>query len=133
MKEITLNSGELLFRENEPSDLMYIIQEGEIQVYTTLNGARLNLSTLPAGDMFAELGLILGTSRTASAEATVPTTLLGLTQAEFFQKVKTDATFAARLIKRLAVKLAGANELIKEEISVRTSLEIAYGRSGSDS
>lgn len=133
MKEITLSSGELLFRENEPSDLMYIIQEGEIQIFTTLNGARLNLGTLPAGDMFAELGLILGTPRTASAEATVPTTLIGLTQAEFFQKVKTDATFAARLIKRLAVKLAGANELIKEEISVRTSLEIAYGRSGSDS
>lgn len=133
MKEITLSSGELLFRENEPSDLMYIIQEGEIQVFTTLNGSRLNLGTLPAGDMFAELGLILGTPRSASAEATVPTTLIGLTQAEFFQKVKTDATFAARLIKRLAVKLAGANELIKEEISVRTSLEIAYGRSGSDS
>lgn len=133
MKEITLSSGELLFRENEPSDLMYIIQEGEIQVFTTLNGARQNLGTFPAGDMFAELGLILGTPRTASAEATVPTTLIGLTQAEFFQKVKTDATFAARLIKRLAVKLAGANDLIKEEISVRTSLEIAYGRSGSDS
>jgi CRP-like cAMP-binding protein len=132
MKEIKLSPGELLFQENEPSDMMYIIQTGEIEVFTTLNGERQSLGTFPTGDMFAELGLILGNPRSASAVATAPTTLLGLTQGEFFQKVKTDATFAARLIKRLAVKLASANALIKEEVSVRTSLEITYGRSGSN-
>lgn len=128
MAQITLAEGDILFRENESADYMYHVADGEIEVFTTVNGERNVLATFPKGDVFGELGLILGERRTATAVATQPTRLTAISQKELFVRIQRDPLFAARLVKRLAVKLHGANQVIKEQISERRSLEITYGQ-----
>lgn len=128
MKQITLDTDELLFQENAPADLMYYVQKGEIQLFTVINGERKVLATIAAGDVFGELGLILGEQRSAAAAATKPSQLVGMDRRELFARVQKDPQFAAKMVKRLAVKLHGANQVVKEQISLRRSIEITYGK-----
>ena len=128
MKQITLDTDELLFQENAPADLMYYVQKGEIQLFTVINGERKVLATIAAGDVFGELGLILGEQRSAAAAATKPSQLVGMDRRELFARVHKDPQFAAKMVKRLAVKLHGANQVVKEQISLRRSIEITYGK-----
>lgn len=128
MKQISLDTDELLFQENAPADLMYYVQKGEIQLFTVINGERKVLATIGEGDVFGELGLILGEQRTAAASATRPSKLVGMDRRELFARVQKDPQFAAKMVKRLAVKLHGANQVVKEQISLRRSIEITYGK-----
>lgn len=128
MKHITLEPDQMLFQENDSSDLMYYVREGEIRLFTIVNGEQKDLARIAAGDVFGELGLILGERRTAWAAATQPSRLVGMDRRELFMRIQKDPKFAARMVKRLAVKLHGANQVVKEEVSLRRSVEIAYGK-----
>ncbi|THB65301.1 MAG: cyclic nucleotide-binding domain-containing protein [Spirochaetaceae bacterium] len=127
MKQLSLKAGEELLQENSTSDYMYFVIEGEIEIYVTLNGERNVLAHCPKGDEFGELGLLLQTKRTANAVAVKDTKLVAIDHDELMQKVQTDPQFAVRLVKKLAKKISDANYTIKEQISVRRSLEITYG------
>ncbi len=127
MKQIELKKGEELLQENSSSDYMYFVIEGEIEIYIMLNGEHNVLARIPKGDEFGELGLLLQTKRTANAVAAADSKLVALNHDELIQKIQDDPQFALRLVKKLAKKISDANYTIKEQISVRRSLEITYG------
>jgi EAL domain-containing protein (putative c-di-GMP-specific phosphodiesterase class I) len=64
-----LRAGECLFREGDPGDFAYIIDEGEIEISTLIDGQYTVLNTLPPGSMFGELAIVDGSARSASAHA----------------------------------------------------------------
>jgi hypothetical protein len=70
--EIGASAGDVLIREGDPADALYILRSGEVEVEAA---ARL-LATLPAGSFFGELGLLEAIPRTATVRATTPCTLL---------------------------------------------------------
>jgi CRP/FNR family cyclic AMP-dependent transcriptional regulator len=127
VKQIQLQAGEQLITENSDSDYMYFVMEGRVEIYMMLNGERTVLAECSKGDEFGELGLLLNTRRSASAAAVEPSTLVALDQSELIQKIKREPDFAVKIIRKLARKVANANDVIKEQISLRRSLEIAYG------
>jgi CRP-like cAMP-binding protein len=128
VEKLKLKAGEVLIRENSSPDFMYFVMEGEIEIFMMLNGEKTVLATSAKGDEFGELGLLLGTPRSATAVATKNSELIALDQSELIQKIKREPDFAVKMIRKLAGKLSNANEVIKEQISLRRSLEITYGQ-----
>ncbi len=66
---MTAKKGEVIIREGEPGDALYIINHGLARVYTTVDDSELNLALLRAGDYFGEWSLLTGAPRAASVAA----------------------------------------------------------------
>ena len=70
-----LAAGEILFRQGDRGDRLYVIAEGRVRVVT---GEGVELATLGEGDFFGEIALVSDVPRSATVEALEPTQLLGL-------------------------------------------------------
>jgi putative ABC transport system ATP-binding protein len=88
---VELAAGEALFYEGDQGELVYLIEEGELEIVKSA-GPRLpaTVRRLHAGEYFGELAPMLKLPRTATARAIVPTRVLGMSGPEFRQRVRTD-------------------------------------------
>jgi cAMP-dependent protein kinase regulator len=77
---VSLEPGEVLFREGEPGDTLYIIAEGEVGVARE-GPPRRAVARLGAGAFFGEVALITDQARTATVEAITATQLLAIDRA----------------------------------------------------
>ena len=70
MKKVSYPAGESIFEQGDASDLVYVIDSGEVDVIRVLaDGSEEHLNRLGAGDYFGELGPFLGFLRSASVRA----------------------------------------------------------------
>jgi putative ABC transport system ATP-binding protein len=84
VKEVELAAGETLFEQGDPSDLVYVIEEGEVELVRLLaDGGEEILARQGPGRYFGELGPLFGIRRSATARATRPSRLTGLPPSEF--------------------------------------------------
>jgi putative ABC transport system ATP-binding protein len=82
--EVRLAPGEILFQQGDPSELVYVVEEGEVELVRLLaDRSEELLARHGAGQYFGELGPMFGVRRSATARATAPTRLLGLPLSEF--------------------------------------------------
>ena len=83
-REITLELGQYVFRQGDPSDLVYLIQSGEIEILRDMaDGRQERLAVIGGGAYFGELGPMLNLPRTASARALTYTILTGCSVQQF--------------------------------------------------
>ena len=88
---MTLGAGQSLFEQGDPSDLVYVIDEGEIDIVRVLaDGGEELLTRLGPGRYFGELGPLMGFPRSASARAVTDVRLTVMSPHEFRQRVLDD-------------------------------------------
>jgi len=72
-EEVRLAAGQVLFHQGERGDLVYAVEEGEIEIYRIrAHGAEEHLAVMGAGNYFGELGPMFNLPRSASARARTP-------------------------------------------------------------
>jgi len=75
---VTLSAFEVLFNQGDPSDLVYTVESGEVEIYRVRSdGTEEPLTVMKPGSYFGELGPLLNLPRAASARAAVDTELIG--------------------------------------------------------
>ncbi|MCA9680205.1 MAG: cyclic nucleotide-binding domain-containing protein, partial [Myxococcales bacterium] len=77
---VHLKPGEVLFREGDPGDTLYVVSEGEVAVMAE-GPPRKELSRLLPGAFFGEVALITDQPRSASIVAVAATELLAIDRA----------------------------------------------------
>jgi putative ABC transport system ATP-binding protein len=83
-REVMLDQGQYLFRQGDPSDLVYIVQSGEVEILRDkADGSEEHLAVIGEGSYFGELGPMLNLPRSASVRALVPTVLTGCSVQQF--------------------------------------------------
>jgi CRP-like cAMP-binding protein len=68
-------AGEVVMRQGDMGDHLYVVDSGDLEVTATLNGRTSRLGDLRRGDFFGEIALLKGTPRTATITATTAATL----------------------------------------------------------
>jgi CRP/FNR family cyclic AMP-dependent transcriptional regulator len=107
-------AGEVLFREGDQGDVMYVIREGVVRISKSAGeGGDKRLADLGAGEFFGEMSILNNKPRNATAEVLEPAKLLVINARTFEQMVKSNSEIAIRLVKKLAMRLDSANELIE--------------------
>lgn len=105
MEQIELNDGDIILREGAPSDYVYRILAGEVEIYSEQRGENIILGTLDPGDFLGEMGIIERRPRSASARAKGPATIEKLERWEFIQLISDSPVSVHRLIERLSERL----------------------------
>jgi putative ABC transport system ATP-binding protein len=77
-ESVKLNAGEILFRQGDDPDFVYVVKKGEIEVFRELaGGAEEHRASFGPGEYFGELGPMLSLPRSATARAVEDTELVG--------------------------------------------------------
>jgi putative ABC transport system ATP-binding protein len=83
-RDVTLEAGQYLFRQGDPSDLVYIVQSGEVEILRDkADGSEERLTVIGEGGYFGELGPMLNLPRSASARALTQAVLTSCSVQQF--------------------------------------------------
>ncbi len=89
LNRVTMESfpaGAAVLQEGAPGDCLYIIKQGEVEVFTTdPKLGRVSLARLKEGDFFGEISLLTGRPRSASVTALQPAELVRLKKQDYDQ------------------------------------------------
>jgi len=114
MKIVQLSDGEALFQRDDPGDAFYIIDEGQVRIFTLdEEGRELTLNTLEAGEAFGELALVDDWPRSASASAVGPATLRRLNRDDFLERVHTSRQLSDILTRLLSQRARHMTDYIE--------------------
>jgi len=105
--------GEVLFREGEAGEVMFVIKEGAVRISKAVGGEDKVLAVLGPGEFLGEMAILNGKPRTATATVVEPTRALLIEARTLEQMVARNAEIAIRLIKKLAKRLDSADTLVE--------------------
>jgi len=69
MQKVTFNEGETIFDEKSPTNAVYFILSGRVNIYKMLHGSVNFLTILDKGDVFGEVAFVDQQARSASTKA----------------------------------------------------------------
>lgn len=101
LKEYRASPGEVVIKEGDTGDHIYLILRGVVRVIKDINGEEVELATLMAGDFFGEMALLSDIKRTASCKAVTPCILYTLDRKDF-ETVKEEFPSIRRALEHAA-------------------------------
>ena len=104
-------AGEVVFRQGDAGDALYIVESGEVEALLDEGAASEHvISRFVTGDFFGEMSLLTGQLRSATVRARTDARLLTLAKTHFDDAVAADAGLAVKLSRELSARLVTANE-----------------------
>jgi CRP-like cAMP-binding protein len=120
MVEKKFEKGEIIFREGDIGDLMYILQRGNVELKKKVEKGEVVLKTISkSSEFFGEMALIDHRPRSASAIAVAETTVLAIDGASFEKMIVSNGNFALKIIKVLSERIRNSNQQV--ELLIGTS------------
>lgn len=122
MTMLHFDTDDVIFREGDPGDCLYLIVEGNVRISKTgRGGLQETLNFIEPGSFFGEMALVDGKPRSAQATATSPT-VLGSVDAATFNRILDDEprTLHHNFLTSIVERLRGINshfiaELMRNE------------------
>ena len=105
--------GDVLFREGEAGEVMFVIQSGAVRISKSIGGEDKVLAVLGPGEFLGEMAILNGKPRTATATVVEQARCLVIEARTLEQMVARNAEIALRLIKKLAKRLDSADTLVE--------------------
>jgi CRP-like cAMP-binding protein len=106
-------AGEVLFREGDSGEVMFVIQSGAVRITKEVGGEAKVLAVLGPGEFLGEMAILNGKPRTATATVVESTRCLVIEAKTLESMVARNSEIALRLIKKLAKRLDSADTLIE--------------------
>ena len=104
-------AGAVIIRKGDPGTRAFIIESGEIEIWTTVNGRRRQLGVVASGGIFGEMALIDNQPRTASATALTGTTGVIIHDTLFHKKMYEADPFIAGLLRIFVGNIRSLTEI----------------------
>lgn len=119
VRPVSLAQGHAL-KENEPSDGLYIIRSGMVQITKPAGagGAQVELASLTRGGVFGEIGLIDGLPRSATVTAVEPTACYFLPRPVFLTALEESPEIAMGMLPSLAAMVRNADQVAQTLLSM---------------
>jgi CRP/FNR family transcriptional regulator, cyclic AMP receptor protein len=108
--------GVRVFHEGDSSDACYIVRSGDLRVTREhSDGRAIALATLGPGDIFGELAMLDGGTRSASVDTLTDCELLALPAPDMRRVVAAHGEIAAKLIVAVTRRLRETNERVARQ------------------
>jgi serine phosphatase RsbU (regulator of sigma subunit) len=113
--EVDLVDGQMLFREGDDADSVYLLISGKLLIHS----ANIEFCHRGQGEIIGELALLNHDARSASATSVGRSSVLRLTSDDFFSLLRTNVDVGRALLKTIAERLRS---------SARREIEVAQFR-----
>ena len=94
--------GDQIFKEGDEGRLAYVVEEGEVEIFTIIDDHEQVLGSVGKDGIFGEMALIDNKPRMAAARASTSCTIICVTRQMFDEKVNQADPFIRGLLKILA-------------------------------
>jgi CRP/FNR family transcriptional regulator, cyclic AMP receptor protein len=112
------SAGQIVFNYGDPGHALYIVRNGEFEIYVKNDqGDKIVLEISKPGDVFGEVALLDGGSRTAWVAAIGEAELLRLDREHFEDYVRQCTPAALNLLSVAARRLRRSDEVIRRTVS----------------
>jgi CRP/FNR family cyclic AMP-dependent transcriptional regulator len=100
------DKGEILFFQSDPSEVAYIVRDGDISIIlNSSDGRDMVINEMHSGDLFGELGILTRKSRSTSAIARTKSELYVIPSQTFLKIIENEPDFSFRLLEITAARL----------------------------
>lgn len=123
----TVAAGEKIFALGEPGDSLYIVGEGEIELFVKDNaGTKIILTVCGPGELFGELSLFDGGARTANAVCLEKATLFVLDRDDLLAFLRRHPDAALDLLTTMGQRIRSTDETLRRRVArnINEELEI---------
>lgn len=111
---ISLNPGDFLIREKTACEALFIIKEGQLEVYKTgTDGEKITLGLVSSGQYVGETALLLGNQNMSNVIALSPVKAVRLSRASIEGQLKSVPPWLLALTKGLIERLHAANDILR--------------------
>ena len=97
--------GEIIVREGEKGDCLFVIQEGEVEVYRVRDGQEVSLAILGETEFFGEVPLFERQDRSASVRAKGTVRVLTVERKTLLRRIQEDPTLAYRILETMSRRI----------------------------
>jgi signal transduction histidine kinase len=111
-EQIRVAPGELIIREGETSNELYVLVEGELVVTTNQGGRTIDLAHIKAGEVAGELALLDQAPRIADVAATMPSLVIKV-PGEAFNRLLDDPGVARRMFRTVTSRLRSTEQTLR--------------------
>jgi len=102
--------GEIIFKEGEKGEVMYVIQSGEVKITKKLVSDHTTIATLQSGEIFGEMALFDKLPRSATAMASGEARVLSIDKKKLFSTISHDPTLAFKIIETMSQRIRRLDE-----------------------
>lgn len=117
-ESVSWKDGDLLCRINEPSNTVFVILEGEVEILGTVRGENVVLFTKSRHELVGEMAVLSNAPRSATLRAKDNLRTLNISNDAFLKLLTENSTVSLNVMKQLSDKLAlstRALEAVKTE------------------
>ncbi len=106
--------GQVIIRQGEFGDCMYVIQAGRVEVFQQADGQEIHLASLEQGDFFGEMAIFDRAVRSATVRAQDEVRVLTIDKKTFLSRIHEDPSLAFRIVQQMSGRIRELNaELIR--------------------
>jgi CRP-like cAMP-binding protein len=121
-----LKKGDILFKEGDPSDALFVIKKGRIAVTKTKGSGEIELAELGPGEMIGEMAFFDGKPRSAGGRAKVESQVIVLPFQSLYAQFKSFPEWLKAMVKTINAKLRDANAKIKNLESLNAQETVMF-------
>lgn len=96
---------QVIVRQGETGDCMYVIQEGRVAVIQERDGKEVPLAVLGKGDFFGEMALFDREMRSSTVRALGEVRVLTIDKKTFMRRVHEDPSLAFRIVQQMSQRI----------------------------
>jgi len=102
--------GEIIIRQGDVGECMYVIQEGEVEIYVEKDGQEVRLAVRGAGDFIGEMAVFDRDVRSATVRALGQVRILTVDKKNFLRRISQDPSLAFRIVETMSRRIRELND-----------------------
>jgi CRP-like cAMP-binding protein len=106
----TYSSGELIVRQGDEGNCMYVVQAGELEVVREEHDGNVRVALMNAGDIFGEMSIFERELRSATVRALGEARVLSVDKKTFLRRIQEDPPLAFNLVKIMSHRIRRLTE-----------------------
>jgi CRP-like cAMP-binding protein len=104
--------GEVIFREGEKGEVMYVLQAGKVRIQKDSPSGNLTLCVLEGGEIFGEMALFDRLPRSATAVASGDARILSVDRKKLFPTISRDPTLLFKILETMSQRIRKLDDQI---------------------
>lgn len=124
------SDGEIITRQGDVGDCMYVIQQGRVQVLVEKDGVETPLRVAREGEFMGEMAIFDHEERSATLRAIGEARLLTIDKKNFLKRIHSDPSLAFRLVQTMSMRIRELSSEIarlKSELAQRKAANGEHG------